>query len=87
MASFNDNTLPGDPREVCRAICIQRGSVPGLEVKAKVWVWHAGHWTKAVVKRRLPGGIYWVECVYYPFNGQGTTCSANTFGGVAEDAK
>lgn len=85
--NYNNNGLyePDDFREKCRASCIVRQAMPPVPTKAIVWVWHAGHWTKAKVKRRLPGGVYWVECLLSPFNGQGTTCSANTFGGVVED--
>lgn len=70
-----------DPREVMRASCIRVGAMPAVPAKRIVWVWHCGRWTKAKVKRRLPGGVYWVECILCPFNGQGTTCSANSYGG------
>jgi hypothetical protein len=79
---FWTDDVSRDAREVCRDLCVMRGSMPEVATKTVVWVWHAGHWTKAKVKRRLPGGVYWVECICYPFNGLGITVSANTFGGA-----
>lgn len=75
--------MPADPREVVRAECIRVGRIPELKTKEFVWVWMCERWTKVIVKRRLAGGVYSVECVLSPYNGMKTVCSAGTFGGRA----
>lgn len=71
-----------DSRENARAEAIRVGRMPVVTRGQKVWVWDCGRWNKAIVRRCLPGGCYWVEKCSYPGNGDKCTVSANTFGGL-----
>lgn len=77
-----ESTSPVDPREVCRAICMQRQTMPTLGKGVEIWVWYVGEWRWARVLRRMPGNVYYCELLTGLDRGSKTVASANTFGGL-----
>jgi hypothetical protein len=85
LMSYSDCD-PDEAKELVRASCVRRGSLPSLKRGTVVYLYYSGQWLRARLTRTIPGGCYCAVILTYPACGTFATVTVGSFGGVEGDA-